>query len=60
MGQGIIGFYADGLAYHEISQIALNLRFVDVTPPLLKMQISQSDITSFEKRSILYRCLQYL
>jgi len=34
--------------------------YVDVTTTLVKMQISQSVITSFDGRSILHRCLQYL
>jgi hypothetical protein len=35
-------------------------RYVDGIPTLAKMQISQSVITTFEGRSILHRCLQYM
>ena len=37
---------------------SIKYRFVDVTPILGKIQTSFSDITSFEGRSILHRCLQ--
>jgi len=45
---------SDKLRIHAKSP---NYRYVDVTPILAKIQISFSDITSFEGRSILHRCL---
>jgi hypothetical protein len=50
----------ENLWLHKISQLFPNFRYVDVTPTFAKIQISYSDITSIEGRSILHRCLQYI